>query len=107
MRSTMTQTPRRFDISSATDVGRVRAHNEDSLASDASLGVAVLADGMGGYNAGEVASGIAVAMALAAAFLNAAFGFCLGCEMYLLIARARGSISQRQNREDSYNLPNL
>lgn len=27
---------------------------------------------------------IAVAMALAAAFLNAAFGFCLGCEMYLL-----------------------
>ena len=56
----MTQTPRRFDISSATDVGRVRAHNEDSLASDASLGVAVLADGMGGYNAGEVASGIAV-----------------------------------------------
>jgi hypothetical protein len=26
-------------------------------------------------------------MALAAAFLNAAFGFCLGCEMYLLIKR--------------------
>jgi len=59
----MTQTPKRFDIASATDVGRVRAHNEDSLAADASLGVAVLADGMGGYNAGEVASGIAVAMA--------------------------------------------
>ena len=29
-------------------------------------------------------AGIAVAMALAAAFLNAAFGFCLGCEMYLI-----------------------
>ena len=27
---------------------------------------------------------VAVALALAAAFLNAAFGFCLGCEMYLL-----------------------
>jgi hypothetical protein len=32
---------------------------------------------------------IAVAFALAAAFLNAAFNFCLGCEMYLLILRAR------------------
>ena len=27
---------------------------------------------------------VAIAFALAAAFLNAAFGFCLGCEMYLL-----------------------
>ena len=32
---------------------------------------------------------VAVAFALAAAFLNAAFNFCLGCEMYLLILRAR------------------
>jgi protein phosphatase len=59
----MTQSTKRFDIASATDVGRVRAHNEDSISADAALGVAVLADGMGGYNAGEVASGIAVAMA--------------------------------------------
>lgn len=32
---------------------------------------------------------IAVSFALAAAFLNAAFDFCLGCEMYLLILRLR------------------
>jgi hypothetical protein len=32
---------------------------------------------------------VAVAMALGAAFLNAAFNFCLGCEMYLLLLRAR------------------
>lgn len=32
---------------------------------------------------------VAVALALAAAFLNAAFNFCLGCEMYLLLARMR------------------
>src|SRR5262249_51688794 len=38
----------------------VRSHNEDSIAADAEIGLAVLADGMGGYNAGEVASGIAV-----------------------------------------------
>jgi len=50
---------------------------------------------------------VAIGFALAAAFLNAAFNFCLGCEMYLLIARAQGAVSQRKNREDSYNLPSL
>lgn len=42
-----------------TDRGHVRDHNEDYIFFDASLGLAVLADGMGGYNAGEVASEIA------------------------------------------------
>jgi protein phosphatase len=46
----------------ATDVGRLRDHNEDSIGVDGELGFAVLADGMGGYNAGEVASGIAVSV---------------------------------------------
>jgi hypothetical protein len=32
---------------------------------------------------------VAVSFALAAAFLNAAFNFCLGCEIYLLLLRAR------------------
>lgn len=48
-----------FEIASCTDPGIVRAHNEDSIAADAANGLVVLADGMGGYNAGEVASGIA------------------------------------------------
>ena len=43
-----------------TDTGRVREHNEDAIGSDGDIGLMVLADGMGGYNAGEVASGIAV-----------------------------------------------
>jgi serine/threonine protein phosphatase PrpC len=43
-----------------TDTGKVRDHNEDTIAADADIGLIVLADGMGGYNAGEVASGIAV-----------------------------------------------
>ncbi len=43
-----------------TDTGRVRDHNEDSIGSIHEIGLWVLADGMGGYNAGEVASGIAV-----------------------------------------------
>src|ERR1700728_2450886 len=43
-----------------TDTGKVREHNEDMIAVDLDIGLLVLADGMGGYNAGEVASGIAV-----------------------------------------------
>src|SRR5438445_4883905 len=40
--------------------GMVRPHNEDSIFADSDNGLVILADGMGGYNAGEVASGIAV-----------------------------------------------
>ncbi len=43
-----------------TDVGKVREHNEDDIGAQPDIGLWVLADGMGGYNAGEVASGIAV-----------------------------------------------
>ena len=48
-----------LEIASHTDPGMVRSHNEDSIASVAEKGLVVLADGMGGYNAGEVASGMA------------------------------------------------
>jgi len=48
-----------LEIASGTDPGMVRSHNEDSIAADAANGLVVLADGMGGYNAGEVASGMA------------------------------------------------
>ena len=43
-----------------SDTGKVRDHNEDAIGSQPEIGLWVLADGMGGYNAGEVASGIAV-----------------------------------------------
>jgi protein phosphatase len=48
-----------LECAALTDPGIVRSHNEDSIAVMPALGLAVLADGMGGYNAGEVASGIA------------------------------------------------
>ena len=48
-----------LEIVSHTDPGMVRSHNEDSVAAIAEKGLVVLADGMGGYNAGEVASGMA------------------------------------------------
>ena len=44
---------------SATDTGRARSNNEDSGSMHEASALVVLADGMGGYNAGEVASGMA------------------------------------------------
>ena len=43
-----------------SDVGRVRKHNEDAFIVDESLGLYVVADGLGGHAAGEVASEEAV-----------------------------------------------
>jgi protein phosphatase len=51
-------------MSLATDTGRLRERNEDSVAIDVAHGIALLADGMGGYNAGEVASGMTVKLLL-------------------------------------------
>jgi protein phosphatase len=48
-----------FEFHAITDRGRTRSNNEDSVAVDEPAALAVLADGMGGYNAGEVASGMA------------------------------------------------
>ena len=50
-----------FEFFAAVDTGRARTNNEDSVALDEAAGLAVLADGMGGYNAGEVASSMATA----------------------------------------------
>ena len=46
--------------SGATDVGRTREHNEDAMLIDSALGLFIVADGMGGHAAGEVASRLAV-----------------------------------------------
>lgn len=47
------------EIAAVTDVGSVRQFNEDSIVTDPEIGVAILADGMGGHRAGEVASHMA------------------------------------------------
>ena len=48
-----------LEIVARTDPGLVREHNEDAVFVNPARGVVILADGMGGYNAGEVASGMA------------------------------------------------
>ncbi len=54
------------------------------------VGLVFAIAGVAGYAAGVIWLGAAAtAAALVAAFLNGAFGFCLGCEMYLLIRRIR------------------
>lgn len=51
-----------LQVASATHPGAIRSCNEDSTATDGDLGLLVLADGMGGYKAGDVASSIATGL---------------------------------------------
>ena len=51
-----------LQVVTRTDPGMLRSHNEDAVFGDADLGMVILADGMGGYNAGEVASGMATTL---------------------------------------------
>ena len=57
-----------YEFFSQTDLGLIRGNNEDVVCFDELTRLCLLADGMGGYNAGEVAS------AMATAFINAEMG---------------------------------
>jgi protein phosphatase len=47
-------------LAALSDTGKVRTNNEDNFLLDPKLGLAMVADGMGGHNSGEVASSLAV-----------------------------------------------
>ncbi|MGB5248668.1 MAG: Stp1/IreP family PP2C-type Ser/Thr phosphatase [Gammaproteobacteria bacterium] len=49
----------KINVVRCSDTGRVRDHNEDTVVADMDIGLMTLADGMGGYNAGEVAAELA------------------------------------------------
>lgn len=74
-----------LEIAGFTDTGMNRDHNEDCIGFDLHTGIAVLADGMGGHQAGEVASKMAVEHVLAQL-------------KYLLTKQSNGSITGSQMR---------
>ena len=94
-----------IDCCTLTDVGRVRVNNEDAVGVDASGRVVVLADGMGGYNAGEVASAMAVEQVLANLGEDLCQQECAGhaCKlqdaMQVAVEHANRSIFERANTQ--------
>jgi hypothetical protein len=75
-------------------------HLEDAAPPRFAQGVGLLFGvvGLAGYLLGApVVGDVATGFALAAALLNAAFGFCLGCEVYLLLRRLRPQINLIEN----------
>lgn len=88
----------KFEIACQTDVGQMRDHNEDALSSDENVGLAVLADGMGGLNAGEVASAMSVQLLMDALRAyqtgNSAFEAELGATDELVQAAVKSAIEK-------------
>ncbi len=70
-------------VVNVSDVGQKRPHNEDSTITDSKYGIMLLADGMGGYKAGEVASTIAV------------------CDVYQLLKIGLSKIGRNHNDDQS------
>ncbi len=95
-----------LEVAARTDSGMVRSHNEDSIAVDPACGLAVLADGMGGYNAGEVASGIAVSVMMAELTpILKEGGLDEGLAVSLLaqsVMKANSAIYQAQKSDEQY-----
>ena len=101
-----------IEMVSCSDPGRVRRNNEDAVYANAASGLAILADGMGGHNAGEVASSMAttaLSSELEHAFgkrpphLPAANGHAWAREIVLdVIARTNAAVHLAANNNSSY-----
>ena len=81
-----------FTIGAATDVGQVRTLNEDRFTVDLDLGLFVVADGVGGQNAGEVASNMAIE--IISSHVNGA----QNCEPEQHPEQHKGEFSQQTNQ---------
>lgn len=83
-----------------TDTGRQRDHNEDAFAIAADLGIAVVADGMGGHNAGEVASEMALGTTLA--ILRQTVGLPAGDRLETAVQAANAGIREKAASSPRY-----
>ena len=89
-----TDSGRALRITARSDPGRVRPNNEDAVGFVADEGIAVLADGMGGLNAGEVASRHAVDLVLQ--------GLTAGLPLGQVVEDANRTIFQLSQSEEEY-----
>lgn len=76
----------RFETGTATHAGKVRQHNEDSFMANPETGVWAVADGMGGHEAGELASAIVVEALRAIEQPSSAADLLSRCEASVLLA---------------------
>ena len=100
-----------LEIVTRSDPGMVRSHNEDSVYANAALGIVVLADGMGGYNAGEVASGmtttllpseLARAFAEKPAYTKEANGSWAAAALQTEVVKTNGAVYQAAQSQPQY-----
>jgi PPM family protein phosphatase len=93
--------PLHFEVAAKSDPGALRTLNEDRVFVDAALGLLVLADGMGGHKAGEVASTLAVetvAKELSAARLRGRSGEAIVDLLRKVIAHASRRVFSESER---------
>jgi serine/threonine protein phosphatase PrpC len=79
-----------LEMVSRSDAGMVRSHNEDAVYLNSAFGLAILADGMGGYNAGEVASGMVTTL--------------LGSELEKAFSRPESRLIDKDGRQQTRSL---